>query len=493
VATNAGVIASFLRDAAHVVGVAAGVVFPATEGDVAAAVAAASHVLPVGAQSSLTGGATPSGGLVLCTRRLTRIGPPAGGRIDVQAGVTISNLQAHLRTSNLYYPPGPTFDGASLGGTIATNAAGPATFKHGVTRDWVIAATVVLADGGVLDIERGQVVAEGGAFEVVQANGALIRVPVPTYDMPRVEKLSAGYFTAGAETDLIDLFIGSEGTLGIVTDATMRVVPRPKRLVALILCRDESQAIAVTKALRQATLLDRQTVDVAAIEYMDAASLREIHERVVTTIGMPVRDGATALLVQIELERENEESLVRLQAVLDECGITDEPFVAAPGDERAARSLFELREAVPAAVNARVAHAKATVDDQIEKTAADMIVPFDAVADSLRVYREELDRRSLAHAIWGHLSDGNLHPNVMPHSFDDVQRGREAILEIGRRIRRMGGAPLAEHGVGRSALKQQLLREMYGERGIDQMRAVKRALDPEWKLAPGVLFDRGSG
>jgi D-lactate dehydrogenase (cytochrome) len=149
---------------------------------------------------------------------------------------------------------------------------------------------------------------------------------------------------------------------------------------------------------------------------------------------------------------------------------------------------FALREAVPAGVNTIVAAAKKRADPGIEKTAGDMIVPFGRLADSLALYRQEFERRSLDYAIWGHVSDGNLHANVVPRSFDDVQRGREAILDMARGVIAMGGAPLAEHGVGRSALKQQLLRELYGESGIEQMRRVKRALDPTWKLSPGVLF-----
>jgi D-lactate dehydrogenase (cytochrome) len=117
-----------------------------------------------------------------------------------------------------------------------------------------------------------------------------------------------------------------------------------------------------------------------------------------------------------------------------------------------------------------------------------MIVPFGRVADSLSLYRRAFDSRGLEHAIWGHVSDGNLHPNVLPQSLDDVRKGESAILEIARGVIAMGGAPLAEHGVGRSPLKQRLLREMYGDQGIDEMRAVKRALDPAWKLSPGVLF-----
>ena len=168
--------------------------------------------------------------------------------------------------------------------------------------------------------------------------------------------------------------------------------------------------------------------------------------------------------------------------------MTDDPVVAMPDDGRGLERLFGLREAVPASINALVAAAKARAHPGIEKTAADPVVPFDRLADSLALYRTAFERRGLDCAIWGHFSDGNLHPNLVPRSLQDVQRGREAILEIARGVIAMGGAPLAEHGVGRSVLKQRLLAELYGERGIEEMRAVKRALDPAGKLAPGVLF-----
>jgi D-lactate dehydrogenase (cytochrome) len=119
-----------------------------------------------------------------------------------------------------------------------------------------------------------------------------------------------------------------------------------------------------------------------------------------------------------------------------------------------------------------------------------MIVPFDRFDDMMAMYRDGYARRGLDYAIWGHISDGNVHPNVLPRSYADVVAGREAILEFGREVVRMGGSPLAEHGVGRSSLKQALLRLMYGDKGVEQMRAIKAALDPDWKLAPGVLFAR---
>ena len=150
--------------------------------------------------------------------------------------------------------------------------------------------------------------------------------------------------------------------------------------------------------------------------------------------------------------------------------------------------MLALREAVPAGVNARVGRAKQQVDARIAKTAADMIVPFDRLGELLTIYDEEFRRRGLDAAVWGHISDGNLHPNVIPRSMDEAESGKAAILAFGREVIRLGGSPLAEHGVGRNPVKQQLLLELYGPDGVDQMRAVKRSLDPDFKLAPGVLF-----
>src|SRR5215204_1295659 len=482
------IVASFLSDAAHVPGgFAAGVSFPRNEAEVAALVRNAERVLPVGAQSSLTGGATPRGEVVLSTRALSFVGPvladgPTHGyAIGVGAGVPLTVLQTTLGASRFYYPPVPTFEGAFVGGTISTNAAGATTFKYGSTRSWVAGVSVVLANGDVLDITRGDVTASSdGILEVQLTSGDAIAVTLPAYRMPDVAKLSAGYFARPA-MDLIDLFIGSEGTLGVIVDATLRVIARPRRAVALIQCDDDWQAVAVTGALRGEPT-------VSAIEYMDARALRVVQEDIFTRAGL-TRPGGESVLLMAQIEIESDEAAVfeRLQQMLDSCGVRDEASVAAADDERGAQRLFELREAVPAGVNALVADAK-RAHPGIEKTAGDMVVPFSRLADSIALYRQAFESRGLEYAIWGHVSDGNLHPNLIPRTLDDMNRGREAIFEIARGVIGMDGAPLAEHGVGRSALKQRLLQELYGEEGIEQMRAVKRALDPDWKLAPGVLF-----
>jgi len=490
--TRDDLLQTILSDAAHVPGgFAAGVALPRNLGELAALVGQTRRVLPIGAQSSLTGGATPRGEVVISTRTLSTVFIDRSQTVRAGAGVALAELQRTLAARGLYYPPVPTFDGAFVGGTVATNAAGAATFKYGSTRQWVEAITVVLADGSVLSLQRGQVTASAdGAFEV-RAATASARVPVPGYRMPDVPKLSAGYF-ARPGMDLVDLFIGSEGTLGVIADATLRVIPLPRRAVALALSRSDAQAIAITAALRDeasASWKGKSPLDVAAIEYLDAMSIAQLPDQAFSRAGITRPDsGAGMLLVQIEVGGDESQVLQRLGDVLDSCGCGDDPVVASPGDDRAAARLFELREAVPAAVNAGVAAAKASIHPDIQKTAGDMIVPFERIGDCLALYRECFERRQLSYAIWGHLSDGNLHPNVIPASRDDVERGREALLEIASGVIRMGGSPLAEHGVGRSPLKQRLLRELYGEEGIEAMRAVKRALDPGWKLSPGVLF-----
>ena len=177
------------------------------------------------------------------------------------------------------------------------------------------------------------------------------------------------------------------------------------------------------------------------------------------------------------------------RASLSDTAWLDHVEIAVPGDRARAAQLLALREAVPAAVNARIGRAQHAIDPRIEKTAADMIVPVDRCGALLDFYDREFARRGLDAAVWGHISDGNVHPNVIPRSWADVESGRAAILDFGREAIRLGGAPLAEHGVGRSRIKQQLLRELYGESGIDDMRRVKRAIDPAGKLARGVIFE----
>lgn len=505
----------YLSDAAHFPGGhAACLALPRTEGEIAALVRAAPRLLVVGAQSSLTGGATPMGEWLASTNRMTDIEHPAADRVRVQAGVPLLTLQQELAARHRHYPASTTFSGALLGGTVATNAAGPGTFKYGSTRDWVRSVRVVLAGGEVLELRRGEARAHpDGYFEIETGDRGIVRVPLPDYRMPAVRKRSAGYHSEPG-MDLVDLFIGSEGTLGILAEVELEVLAVDFQLLTGILgCRSERTALEVAGELREVSIRTRRSasrggLDLPAIEMADGSSLELLRQAgEVDTRGLrlspawecvlffevelPVDTDAAAAADQIASytpEGPHRTALETLCAILDRQGLLEDLQVALPGETERADQIRSLREAVPIAVNHRIGAVRRERGEAVQKVAADMIVPFEAVGEALEIYREGFNRRGLEFAIWGHLSDGNLHPNVLPGCLEDVARGEEAVLEFGARIARMGGCPLSEHGVGRSRVKQELLRRLYGDAGIEAMRRVKRALDPGGVLAPGVLF-----
>jgi D-lactate dehydrogenase (cytochrome) len=399
---------------------------------------------------------------------------------------------------------------------VATNASGAATFKYGATRAWIDRLTVVLACGHVLDLVRGEVRADAArGFEITCGHGTRVVRP-GSYRVPAVPKNSAGYFAA-ARMDLIDLFIGAEGTLGVVVDATLRVMAAPPAVaLALVAAPSEPAAWRLVEDLRSASEqtwrdADPRGIDVAAIEHLDRRCLEILKEDGAgQRSDVEVPPGTElALIVQLELpayttaSRAYDEiaaaldpdppdtALTRFCRLLDQHGVLDQTELALPGDAHRAGQFEAFREAVPTGVNQRVGDAKKHVDARIEKVAADMIVPFERFGEMMDIYRAGYRDRGLDAAIWGHVSDGNVHPNVIPHSYQDVLAAKALVLEFGKAAVRLGGCPLAEHGVGRSAIKQALLRQLYGDNAIGEMRAIKAALDPEWKLAPGVLFERG--
>jgi D-lactate dehydrogenase (cytochrome) len=502
----------FVEDAAHYPGGhVSGVLIPRTIAEVSACLMEGRPILAVGAQSSLTGGATPFGEVVLSTERLTSA-EIAGDRARVGAGVPLQVLQDRLAATGRWFPPVPTYLGAFAGGAVATCAAGAATFKYGTVREWVDGLTIVLAGGDILELSRGQCHAGvDHTLAITTSTGNRI-IRLPDLRMPDVPKRSAGYFIA-PDMDLIDLFIGSEGTLGVIADVTFRTAPLPAGLCrAFVPVPTEKAAIALVTELRAVShdtwrTQDPLGIDIAAIEHLDARSIEVIrHDHVDRKLEIALPEGAAvALLIDLEISAAHAGSnlwsqlesardaaahdspLGRFCRLLDRHGALDDTEIALPANRERAAAFAELREAVPAGVNRRVARAR-QLDPAISKTAADMIVPFDRFADMMAECRRLFAARDLDLAVWGHISDGNVHPNVIPRSVRDVTEGRAAILELGRVVIEMGGCPLAEHGVGRNPGKQQLLIQLYGPDGVNAMRAIKLSLDPQGSLAPGVIF-----
>ena len=502
----------FLEDAAHYPGGrAVGVFRPRNIDQLSSCLRVPQRTLVVGAQSSLTGGATPAGDFVIATELLNNI-RVEGDRICVGAGVPLQVIQEKLLTLGRWFPPVPTYLGAFAGGAVATCAAGAATFKYGTVRHWVESITIVLAGGDVLEIARGQYRASPqGTFEIETATGVRT-IRLPSLRMPDVPKCSAGYFLK-PDMDLIDLFIGSEGTLGAIAEIVFKTAPLPGGVCrAFVPVAAEPAAIKLVKELREAASATWRTgdpngIDIASIEHLDARSIQILRDDGIDRkldITLP-RGSAIVLLIDLELppaaaagnlwrvlesalEHDAVDSpLTRFCRVLARHGAMDDAEMTLPGDRSRVAAFAELREAVPAGVNRRVAQAKQR-DQAISKTAADMIVPYARFDEMMTACRRLFAERDLDLAVWGHISDGNVHPNVIPRSAADVEQGRDAILALGAEVIAMGGSPLAEHGVGRNPIKQQLLTQLYGETGVAALRALKLSLDPHGSLASGVIF-----
>ena len=498
-------------------GHAAGLVRPASEAEAAAFLRGSEvSVLPQAAHTSLTGGAIPQGEVVLSVEALRDCGAierraGAGARATFGAGVRLRELQEHVGQAGFYFPPVPTYREAMIGGTASTNAGGAATFKYGATRRFVHSLRVLLWNGDLLVLERGQVLARPGeSFAIELSDGRALAVPAPRYRLPALDKLSAGYF-ASDPLDLVDLFVGAEGTLGLITAVTVELVPKPPAVVTgLVLLADEDRAFALGVALREAARTARARGDVAgpdvrAIEWLDAHCLeilRESGDAQRGRVALPP-EARAGLLFELELpeplgnEKAQEriaaalngggqgrdDGLLRLFRILREHQAVDTLEFAFPEDETRQRALSELREAVPQRVAEHLARRPS-----VTKAGGDLIVPFEQLDEMMRVYASGFERRGLRYAVWGHFADGNLHPNALPEDAEGSRRAVEALFEFAAEAGRRGGSPLSEHGVGRSPIKQRMLREFLGAQAVAEMRAIKRALDPPGRFAPGLIF-----
>ncbi|HEY3102499.1 MAG TPA: FAD-binding oxidoreductase, partial [Pyrinomonadaceae bacterium] len=259
-------IQNYLSDASYLRGGNADrVVFPETAAEVAAVLREATQTkTPVtvsGAGTGTVAGRVPFGGIVIATDRLKQIksitSQPSGGRVVAEAGVRLIDLQRAVDAEGLLYPPDPTERSCFLGGNIATNASGARTFKYGPTRDYVEALTIALTTGDVVNIKRGEIHADDRQLTIPLASGGAIKAQLPSYKMPRVRKHASGYFVAPG-MDVIDLFVGSEGTLGVIVEAALRLIPKPQGLLSgIVFFDDDDQLLAFVRDSRERSLWHR--------------------------------------------------------------------------------------------------------------------------------------------------------------------------------------------------------------------------------------------
>jgi D-lactate dehydrogenase (cytochrome) len=489
------------------------IVFARSEREVADALLDAasrgSEVTVSGARTGIVGGAVPRRGTVLSLVEMNRtlgVRRLDDGRVTVSAepGISIADLRrsieeeraadaagALLAAGPLTYAPDPTEDTAHLGASVATNASGARSFRYGATRAHVRRLRVVLACGEVVDVERGACVEEGGAFEIERLDGAVLEVPAPRYRTPPI-KNAAGYFSAPG-MDLVDLFVGSEGTLGVITEVEGLLTPRPPAVLsALAFFDSDDDAVAFVLHARGDAPGGPPPpgVEPLALEYFDSHSLEFLRARrreqgAESSIPEPPVDAAAAVhLEQAFREEDLAEAYEAWESVLSAHGSSMERTWGGMEEADLAR-LRALRHGLPEEVNAAVARAKA-VHPEIHKIGTDLAVPGGALVEMVRAYRDGLDGTGLAYVVFGHVGDSHLHLNVMPRTPDELRAAKALALSFARRAVALGGTVSGEHGIGK--LKHELLRVQYGDDGLRQMAAVKRALDPGGILNRGVMF-----
>ena len=485
-------IQSYLSDASNLAGGhAARAVFPESAEEAAALLAEATRAgVPVtvaGAGTGIVGGRVPFGGVVLATDRLNRIGEivtdeAGGGTATVGAGVVLADFRRAVESRALLYPPDPTEWGCYLGGTIATNASGARTFKYGPTRRYVRRLKLALATGDMLDLRRGEIFAGAdGRIRIPLAGGRSVEARLPTYQMPQTTKHAAGYFVE-PNVDAVDLFVGSEGTLGVVTEVEVSLLPKPEKLLSgVVFFGDDKALIECVHEARGLSLRARQddrrdALDARALEYFDRRSLDFLREKFPT---IPAGAAGAVFFEQETAEAHDEALTGAWLALLERHGaLADMSWFAA--GERDQERLREFRHALPVLVNAWLArHGQ-------RKISTDMAVPADAFAAMLDFYRAELEQRRLQHVIFGHIGDSHVHVNILPRDDAEAASAREVYMRFIRRAVSVGGTVSAEHGVGK--LKRDYLRELYGDEHLRQMAALKRAFDPACVLGRGNIF-----
>ncbi len=474
VKSNPDEIESFLSDASFIRdGHADRVVLPENIDDVSETLARANRdrvpVTVSGAGTGTVGGRVAYGGIVLATDKLNDIKSivheDGGGSALVEAGVILADLQSAVDQQGLLYPPDPTERGCFIGGTVATNASGARTFKYGPTRNYIRRLEIVLASGEVIDLRRGDVRADAQRRLRI---GQSIELTLPDYQRPATRKNASGYFIA-PEMDAIDLFIGSEGTLGVICEVEVGLLRKPEGLLSgVVFFANEADVLAFVAETRK-----RATA--RAIEFFDNESLNFLREKYPT---VPQSAVAAIFFEQETTEATEEMVLNDWMTLLDQQHALPDSWFATNEQDQA--KLREFRHQLPVLMNEWFARYKQ------RKVSTDMAVPDNAFPGLFRLYKYTLRSSGLRYTIFGHIGDNHVHVNILPRDEAEAERARELYVQFLKYAASVGGTLSAEHGVGK--LKRDYLRLFYTDEQLFAMATVKKTLDPNGILGRGNIF-----
>lgn len=443
--TDPGVRQSFARDASGLELVPESVARPGSVAEVAALLARASatrtSVTPAGGQTSTTGASITDRGILLSLRALARIEvvDGASGTVRAGAGAIVAEVKRACAEAGFLLPLDPTSEHeCTVGGAVACNATGARSLKYGDTRRWVRALEVVLADGSR-----------------------------QTFRRPQLEKNTVGYFLA---QDPVDWFIGSEGTLGVVTEVEFGLLPLPGPVMGIAIpFEGEQDALAFVAAAREDPGLAPR-----CLEYFDTQALAIVREHG----GGSTWSGGAVVYAESSGDREFNEA--DWLPVLERTGARVDDIALFDGDA-ALREARRLRHSIPATMNERSARARLTGG---RKVSTDWAVPYRDLGAVLDFTRRTADARGVEHpVVFGHAGNGHPHQNYIALDPAHLDRAEGVVEETLREVLRRGGTVAAEHGLGK--IKRRWAHLQLSPLQIGAMRAVKQALDPAGILAPG--------
>ncbi|MEK9628474.1 MAG: FAD-binding oxidoreductase [Nitrospinota bacterium] len=461
-------IASYLQDASNYSGGKAEEVFIPEDIDELIDILKndSRSVTIAGAGTGLTASRIPAGGIIISLEKFNEIESIKEDKIWVGPAVTLTELQAHLNHSGWFYPPNPTETNASIGGTLATNASGSRSFKYGVTRDFIYAADLILADGRKALIKRDHKTSEPLCFD----DGSKIEFPEISYTSPNC-KNTAGYFVQ-PEMDWLDLFIGSDGTLGIFTRICLKLIPEPEAFLSGVLFFEKEKSCWELKSEIQSN----SVVSPCSLEYFDRFSLELLREKYPNIPGQ----AQAALFFEEDIAKKESydqkledwfEFLSDKEILLDDSWFSE--------NEKDNRTFHEFRHSVPALVNEKNSRAGR------EKIGTDMAVSDDHFMEMMEFYEKTLSEAEVPYVIFGHLGDNHLHINLLPDS-NQMEEAGLIYNEFVKKIISWNGTVSAEHGIGKK--KRKYFYEMVGEKNIKELKKIKRVLDPQVKLGKGNIF-----
>ncbi len=443
--------ANYLVDASGFTGFAERLFVPTSEEEVTAilknAVSTGTTVTISGAGSGLTGGRVAQGGWILSLEKFTSLEIEVGFA-RVGAAVSLMDIRDAAAKTRQFYAPDPTEIMASIGGTIATNASGSRSFRFGSTRRHIRALRVALLTGEVIEYRRGD----------------KVDFDVPAIPFPDTAKFTAGYRLQPG-MDWIDLFCGSEGTLGVILEAEIALLPIPNNLFAGVVFFDsDEQALEAVDEWRCIS-------DLRMLEYFDRNSLELLRSRYPET----PPDAAAALLIEAEGE-----DVEGWEARLEASGaLTESSWFALTAKDRERFRAF--RHAFPEVVLATVRQRG------FMNMGTDYAVPIDRNREMMAYYRERLDEELPGHyAIFGHIGEAHVHVNMLPATQLESEKAAALLTDFAQHAVKLGGTVSAEHGLGRR--KASLLALQYSPEQIAAMVSVKCRFDPSWILGRGTIF-----